>query len=225
MIGLTTYSSSNRRKLLIFNWHDMHVWSFVQYAGFIKAVVTLVKYWPQVILNYRRKTCKGLSIMQWNLDLMGGIFSICQNASEAWNYQDIGFLTGNIPKMVISCLTVFYDTIICIQYYCIYGGVVDEVKYEKVTDEISFASHRSRDSPQVPYVVEVDASGPRASATSGAIELTYGEGRHPHTGEELDGFRRHSSERRHSSHSQNAMNSLSDGLHHTHHDVFGQQTH
>lgn len=47
-------------------------------VGYLKTIVTFVKYWPQVYLNFYRKTTKGLSMTYIFCDLAGGVFSLIQ---------------------------------------------------------------------------------------------------------------------------------------------------
>ena len=50
--------------------------SFLRACGYCKALITFVKYMPQVILNYRRKSTEGWSIANIMLDFTGGSFSV-----------------------------------------------------------------------------------------------------------------------------------------------------
>ena len=47
----------------------------VRMAGYGKAAITLVKYMPQVYLNYKRQSTVGFSAVQIMLDFAGGSFS------------------------------------------------------------------------------------------------------------------------------------------------------
>ena len=47
----------------------------IRMAGYSKAAVTLVKYMPQVYLNYSRKSTVGFSLENVLLDFSGGFFS------------------------------------------------------------------------------------------------------------------------------------------------------
>jgi cystinosin len=47
-------------------------------TGYMKTTITFFKYWPQVYLNFIRKSTKGLSMPYIFLDLSGGAFSLLQ---------------------------------------------------------------------------------------------------------------------------------------------------
>ena len=55
-------------------------WGTIRMAGYSKAAVTLVKYMPQVYLNWKRKSTKGWSLENVMLDFFGGFFSFMQTA-------------------------------------------------------------------------------------------------------------------------------------------------
>lgn len=61
--------------------NDPTAWAWIDciYAlGYVKLVCTLVKYCPQVYLNYKRQSTTGWSIWQILLDFIGGILSLLQ---------------------------------------------------------------------------------------------------------------------------------------------------
>ena len=53
-------------------------WGTIRFCGYAKAAVTLLKYSPQVRLNYRRKSTVGFSITNVLLDFSGGLLSFMQ---------------------------------------------------------------------------------------------------------------------------------------------------
>ena len=52
--------------------------AFMYWLSYIKVFITLVKYIPQVYLNWRRKSTVGWSIWNVLLDFTGGVFSFLQ---------------------------------------------------------------------------------------------------------------------------------------------------
>ena len=94
-------------------------------CGYNKALVTLIKYAPQVYLNFNRKSTKGWSFTNVLLDFMGGAFSFVQMFIDSWarglpifgDGSDTGF---NIVKFMLSVLTMIYDAIFIFQHYCLY---------------------------------------------------------------------------------------------------------
>ena len=63
-----------------FDWLD-----FLYACSYLKLFITLVKYVPQAVMNYRRKSTVGWSIGNVLLDFTGGVFSIVQMFIVAYN--------------------------------------------------------------------------------------------------------------------------------------------
>ena len=61
---------------------------FLTYASYIKLFITLIKYIPQVIMNYHHKSTKGWSIGNILLDMSGGLASLLQSILIAYNGDD-----------------------------------------------------------------------------------------------------------------------------------------
>ena len=64
----------------VINWLD-----FLYACSYAKLIITLVKYVPQAIMNWRRKSTMGWSIGNVLLDFSGGILSIAQMFMLAYN--------------------------------------------------------------------------------------------------------------------------------------------
>lgn len=63
--------------------------AFMYWLSYIKVFITLVKYIPQVYLNWKRKSTVGWSIWNVLLDFTGGVFSFLQlfvnSLEEGWS--------------------------------------------------------------------------------------------------------------------------------------------
>lgn len=59
---------------------------FLYTLSYIKLAITLMKYVPQAVLNYRRKSTSGWSIGNILLDFTGGTLSMLQMILNAYNY-------------------------------------------------------------------------------------------------------------------------------------------
>lgn len=95
----------------------------VNALSYIKVVVTVLKYWPQVLLNYRRKSTQGWSVHNVILDFIGGWVSLIQmfidataSGSGIWpsSYQ-------NIVKYWLCVITLVFDSIFLMQHYALYA--------------------------------------------------------------------------------------------------------
>lgn len=66
-------------------WHWL---DFLNTCGYIKLAITLIKYVPQAVMNYRRKSTVGWSIGNILLDFTGGILSMLQMLLNSYNYSE-----------------------------------------------------------------------------------------------------------------------------------------
>ncbi|KAK4163583.1 hypothetical protein QBC43DRAFT_263856 [Cladorrhinum sp. PSN259] len=99
------------------------VWLDVIYAiSYVKLVVTIVKYSPQVLINYRNKSTQGWSIVQILLDFSGGILSISQQGIDSYMQGDWSGITGNPVKFALGNVSMMYDSIFMWQHYVLYHG-------------------------------------------------------------------------------------------------------
>ncbi|KAK3359931.1 hypothetical protein B0T25DRAFT_114829 [Lasiosphaeria hispida] len=103
---------------------DAWVWLDAIYAvSYVKLVVTLVKYTPQVVVNYRNRSTQGWSISQILLDFCGGILSISQQGIDSYVQGDWSGITGNPVKFALGNVSMIYDLIFMTQHYVLYSGV------------------------------------------------------------------------------------------------------
>jgi cystinosin len=99
--------------------------------GNIKAFLTVVKYAPQAWLNFQRKSTRGLSILQFTLDLTGAVLSLAQLTIDSVHGGDWSAVLANPAKLALGNVTVFFDLLVFFQHFYLYRGAV-EVYY---TDE------------------------------------------------------------------------------------------
>ncbi|CAG9329434.1 unnamed protein product [Blepharisma stoltei] len=99
-------------------------WNGCLYLGYIKVFITLIKYLPQVYMNYSRKSTIGWSIMNVLLDFTGGSLSILQIFIDGANTGDWNvFGNGgafNVAKFCLGFLSMSFDVIFMIQHYVLY---------------------------------------------------------------------------------------------------------
>lgn len=103
--------------------------------SYVKLAITLVKYIPQVALNYTNKSTTGWSIYQILLDFIGGILSISQLAIDSYLQRDWSGITGNPVKLALGNVSIFFDVIFITQHYVLYrekkGKGVEEGREEE----------------------------------------------------------------------------------------------
>ncbi|RDA94456.1 hypothetical protein CP533_2211 [Ophiocordyceps camponoti-saundersi (nom. inval.)] len=89
-------------------------------AGYVKLVITLVKYSPQVLANARNRSTVGWSIWQVLLDVVGGVLSMAQQAIDSYLLRDWSGITGNPVKFALGNASLVYDSIFMTQHYILY---------------------------------------------------------------------------------------------------------
>ncbi|KAF5404099.1 Cystinosin lysosomal cystine transporter [Paragonimus heterotremus] len=93
---------------------------FLTDLSYVKVFITVVKYIPQVFLNYKLRSTVGWSIGNVLLDFSGGILSILQMLILAYNFSDWNQITGSLGKLGLALVTILFDTIFMVQHWCLY---------------------------------------------------------------------------------------------------------
>jgi cystinosin len=106
------------------------------YMGWCKVFISLIKYIPQAVFNYKRKSTVGWSIMNILLDFTGGSFSFAQNFIDSYRNQFSVSGTLNIAKYALSIISMFFDIIFMIQHYCLYGKNREDRKFDNLVNTI-----------------------------------------------------------------------------------------
>lgn len=95
--------------------HD-HIINFIAILGWVKILITLVKYPSQILLNYSNKSTRGLSKGSVALDTTGSLCSLMQNVIHAVLTDDFEFILGNLPKVGLGAFSLFYCCILLLQF-------------------------------------------------------------------------------------------------------------
>ena len=116
--GVGTKKSGNggKKKIPFFNWLD-----YLYLLSYVKVLISLIKYIPQVILNYQRKSTLGWSIWNIILDFTGGLLSDLQLVFDCAMLHDWWGITGNIAKFGLGFVSILFDIIFMFQHYGLYG--------------------------------------------------------------------------------------------------------
>lgn len=91
--------------------------NFLYLLSYIKLTLTVIKYIPQVYMNYLRKSTTGWSIINVLLDFSGGVFSILQILIDSWVMGSWSGITGFLIKLALGVVTLIFDTIFILQHY------------------------------------------------------------------------------------------------------------
>jgi len=92
----------------------------VEFLGYVKAMISFVKYTPQAYMNWSRKSTVGWSIGNVLLDITGGSFSFAQQFVDAYRQDTMSVFTKNIPKLILSVESVAFDILFILQHYVFY---------------------------------------------------------------------------------------------------------
>lgn len=96
-------------------WKYCNYYDYVYALSYCKVFITLIKYVPQVYLNYERKSTKGWNVWNVILDISGGIFSVLQLVGDCLALKDWTGLTNDLPKFFLGALSIFFDVGFLIQ--------------------------------------------------------------------------------------------------------------
>ncbi|CAH8544004.1 unnamed protein product [Schistosoma turkestanicum] len=88
--------------------------------SYIKLFISFIKYAPQALMNFRRKSTVGWSIGNIILDFTGGILSIAQMVIIAYNTNDVSSITGSPIKLGLGILSIGFDILFMVQHWCLY---------------------------------------------------------------------------------------------------------
>ena len=94
--------------------------TFLYLLSYMKLFITLIKFVPQVMTNYRHKSTKGWSVGNILLDMSGGLASLLQMVLVADNSQDWTSLTGNLTKLGLSAVSLSFDLVFLLQHFVLY---------------------------------------------------------------------------------------------------------
>ncbi|XP_006852119.2 cystinosin homolog [Amborella trichopoda] len=93
---------------------------YISIFNSIQVFMTAIKYIPQAIMNFARKSTEGWSIGNILLDLSGGITNFAQMGIQSIDQRTLVNFYGNIGKTLLSLETVFFDLLFIIQHYVLY---------------------------------------------------------------------------------------------------------
>ncbi|XP_073421410.1 cystinosin [Dendrobates tinctorius] len=88
--------------------------------SYIKLAITLMKYFPQAYMNFRRKSTEGWSIGNVLLDFTGGSFSIIQMFLQSYNNDEWKLIFGDPTKFGLGLFSIIFDIVFITQHYCLY---------------------------------------------------------------------------------------------------------
>ncbi|XP_070051995.1 cystinosin homolog isoform X3 [Nicotiana tomentosiformis] len=105
----------------IFVAFPKYSWLFlVSCFNTLQVVMTVIKYIPHAVMNFRRKSTIGFSIGNILLDLFGGLTNYGQMAVQSTDQHSLVNFYGNIGKTLLSLVSIFFDILFIVQHYVLY---------------------------------------------------------------------------------------------------------
>lgn len=122
--------------LVYFGIHGFKVIDFLYLLSSTKLIITIIKYVPQVILNYNRKSTVGWNIWNILLDFSGGTLSVAQIIIDSLAMNDFSAITGNYVKFALGFVSIFFDIIFMVQHYFLYPSNSNNIAYNTVENSV-----------------------------------------------------------------------------------------
>ncbi|XP_047322155.1 cystinosin homolog [Impatiens glandulifera] len=98
-----------------------HSWLWlVSCFNTLQVTMTVIKYIPQAVMNFRRKSTIGFSIGNILLDLVGGLTNYGQMSVQSIDQNSWVNFYGNIGKTLLSLVSIFFDLVFIFQHYVLY---------------------------------------------------------------------------------------------------------
>ncbi|XP_047157599.1 cystinosin homolog isoform X4 [Vigna umbellata] len=108
----------------------------------IQVCMTVIKYIPQAVMNFMRKSTEGWSIVNILLDFSGSVANYAQMSMQSIDQHSWVNFYGNIGKLLLSLVSVFFDILFMCQHYLLYP-----VKKRKLEASPERDSAKSSDKP------------------------------------------------------------------------------
>lgn len=118
--------------------------TWIYFLSYIKLLITLTKYVPQILLNYIRKSTIGWSAWNANLDLMGGLLSLGQAFLDCLSIHHWSSITGNPVKFGLGLVSMFYDITLMFQHYFLYPDSMHEAEDQAEAEAFFRSSSAAR---------------------------------------------------------------------------------
>lgn len=112
---------------------------------YVKLILTVWKYVPQVFANFKRQSTIGWSITQQLLDFSGGLLSMFQLLIDSSLQADWSGLTGNPVKFGLANISLIFDIIFITQHYVLYGPVEEKGERERRDTNVDSDPHHEED--------------------------------------------------------------------------------
>ncbi|RHN50522.1 putative lysosomal cystine transporter [Medicago truncatula] len=101
------------------NRHWLWLISIFKYVV-VQVALTVIKYIPQAVFNFMRKSTEGWSIGLVLLDFFGGVANFLQMITQSIDQGSWKNIYGNIGKVLVAVISIMFDLLFMFQHYCLY---------------------------------------------------------------------------------------------------------
>jgi len=119
---LISLSSITFATLVYRGAYNLEFLDFLYFLSSIKLTITIVKYIPQVLMNYRRKSTDGWNVWNVLLDFSGGTLSTLQLVLDCVDMGDWNGISGNWTKFGLGFVSIVFDVVFMLQHYVLYSN-------------------------------------------------------------------------------------------------------
>ncbi|XP_044502263.1 cystinosin homolog isoform X2 [Mangifera indica] len=130
-----------------------HSWLWlINIFNSIQVFMTLIKYTPQVVMNFRRKNTNGFSIGYVLFDFSGGSTSYTQMIVQSVDQHSWVNFYGNIGKTLLSLVSLSFGLVFMCQHYLLYLANKASVIAPEPKKEVSEPLLKSSKQPELENV-------------------------------------------------------------------------
>ena len=101
----------------VISWFDLFM-----YVPWVRILIAIFKYVPQIITNYSLKSISGLSIFMVLLEFIVGFAIVGQMTIDVINFNDISLLLGNFSKFFDGFCTFIGNAVFILQFILWHRG-------------------------------------------------------------------------------------------------------
>jgi uncharacterized protein with PQ loop repeat len=104
----------------LFNMQKKYVIALLSFTSYVKMIITLIKYIPQLVHNFQLKSTVGWSIWNIILDFSGGVCSLAQMILDCYIVASSSPIMANPVKFGLGFTSLLFDIAFFIQHHYLY---------------------------------------------------------------------------------------------------------
>lgn len=106
-----------------FAFLEIATWiSYVYVLSVVKLGISVIKWWPQLLLNCRRKSTTGWNVYFVLLDFCGGALSVAQLVLDSAAKGNLASgVAGGFPKISLGVISMVFDCVFLLQHFVLYA--------------------------------------------------------------------------------------------------------